>query len=622
MIGNKKIVALCTGKISDHSSHSFVEELAACLWEFDCKLFVYSACSDMYYGKDSESGEEAVFSLIDYDVVDALVLLDDKIKRPDVKNRILDNARKHNVPIVTAMALYDDTYNVIYDGYAGFLQMVRHVLEVHKPDSVHFIAGFKNDMESQIRLECFQKVMEEQGRSVTEDMISYGDFWSLPTEKAVIRLIETDKVPDAIICANDVMAIATCETLRTHGFKIPEDVIVTGYDGLEDIYYSVPQITSCACDYPDVAREVAKLLSEIFQGTTGVCTKKMLPREVLSQSCGCGEGVIHNLAMYQDKIRNAIHHLEEREQRLSEASAGILMLDDLKEASELLYRGGLQDMCCILTEDCLDEKMNPFQLIENGLQRDKMVLFYDADEEADYLPRVIERKQIVPELDQKMDDRNPIYFFSLYFQKSALGYVSFFFRYDDANNYTRISQTINFLNNTINSFRSVRYQKYLMRRIESLYRTDGLTNLLNRNAFYKEYTALMSDMRENETITVLLADLNGLKRINDIYGHNEGDNAIRVVADAISEVSPKGSLLCRYGGDELLMVTRTATDVVSLKEACKHYISRYNETTDKPYVVAASIGICQAAKSEIVDFEQLFIEADRAMYREKEDSRR
>ena len=73
------------------------------------------------------------------------------------------------------------------------------------------------------------------------------------------------------------MAIATCETLRTHGFKIPEDVIVTGYDGLEDIYYSVPQITSCACDYPDVAREVAKLLSEIFQGTTGVCTKKCYP---------------------------------------------------------------------------------------------------------------------------------------------------------------------------------------------------------------------------------------------------------------------------------------------------------------------------------------------------------
>lgn len=618
MIGDKKIVALCIGRISDYSSYSFIEELADCLWEMNAKLFVYCTCTDMYFGKDSEVGEEAVFSLIDYNVVDALVLLGDRIKRPDVKARILNHAREHKVPIVVAMEEYDDTYNVVYDERDGFEQLIRHVMDVHQPEKVHFIAGLADSEVSRIRESVFREVMAEYGRCVSDDMIGYGDFWSVPAEKVVLDLIHSNRVPDAIICANDVMAITACDVLQKNGFRVPEDVIVTGYDGIEDIYYSVPQITSCGCDYVEIAKAASEVLAQIFQEDKQVCSKKLRPRMLLSQSCGCGRGVVHNLAMYQDKLRNTRFFLEEREQRLSEVSSAILMVEDVKEAAGIFCREKIQDIYCILTLDCLNEEVDPFEIKENALKHDEMVLFYDVDEEAENLPGKFRKSQIIPDLEGKMKDKAPIFFFSLYFLKSALGYVCFYFKFDDKSNYTKVSQTINFLNNTINSFRNVRHQKYLMKKIESMYRTDGLTHLLNRNAFYKEYANLIENMSEKDTLTILLADLNGLKRINDVYGHNEGDNAIRVVADSLVENSPKGALICRYGGDELLMVTGEEVEVMALKGACQQYIAHYNETSDKQYIVSASMGICRVLKSEIADFEQLVLLADREMYREKE----
>ena len=99
--------------------------------------------------------------------------------------------------------------------------MVRNMIEVHHLTKLHFMAGMKNNAFSDHRLEVFKQVLKENGLPFNDSMVSYGDFWSGPAEEATEKLVASGKLPEAIICANDKMAIAVCGVLNRHGIKIP-----------------------------------------------------------------------------------------------------------------------------------------------------------------------------------------------------------------------------------------------------------------------------------------------------------------------------------------------------------------------------------------------------------------
>ncbi|MBL0021841.1 MAG: GGDEF domain-containing protein [Sphingomonadales bacterium] len=82
--------------------------------------------------------------------------------------------------------------------------------------------------------------------------------------------------------------------------------------------------------------------------------------------------------------------------------------------------------------------------------------------------------------------------------------------------------------------------------------TDPLTNLFNRRAI-KEKTAELStrSSRRGKSIAFLMIDLDGFKKINDLYGHDSGDQLLREVADRMRDTAPPSSILARLGGDEL-----------------------------------------------------------------------
>lgn len=135
-------------------------------------------------------------------------------------------------------------------------------------------------------------------------MVSYGDFWSIPTENAVKKLIAENRLPKAFICANDTMAITVCGVLADNNIKVPEDIIVTGFDGIEAIKFSVPKITSCLCSYEDMARETAEVLDKAFDGDNSPVRRMIVPRLVISESCGCRCAEPINTSLYLNNVNN------------------------------------------------------------------------------------------------------------------------------------------------------------------------------------------------------------------------------------------------------------------------------------------------------------------------------
>ncbi|MBO5057096.1 MAG: GGDEF domain-containing protein [Lachnospiraceae bacterium] len=619
MIDGKRIIVLCTTRIHDASGQDFVNALNENVVKRNGRLLVYNTCSDLYWNTPSESGEKTVFQLIDYDVTDAVIIFEERIRDKTVVREIIEKAVTHRIPTVTIGDDYEGCTGVRFHYEAGIEQMTRHVIEAHGIKKLHFMAGAKGNPFSERRLAAFKRVLEEKDMPFTDEMISYGDFWSEPARTAMGELLKRDSLPEAVICANDAMALAVSSFLSEHGYRVPEDVIVTGFDGVDDIKYSMPKISSCLCDYQDMADEIMIQIQKCFEGSMPDKNCYVVPRMLLSESCGCAKvSTVNDAAAHLSRLNNIMFRYQEEERTLYEMSSRIQMCRTMEQVAKELQIYVLYDMCILINDECMDETMNPMEnSIHDNFNKDKWVLF-DSEVKESFVPHKISPEKCVPDMAGLLQKEQPLIFTALSFQDIPLGYVCFYYEQCNMENYCKIPQITNTLNNAVGGLRNMRYQRYITGQIEEMYKMDVLTGLYNRNGFTRVYKELLkSRSKERRCISVILADLDSLKFINDNFGHDEGDNAIVTVARALKEACPPGTLCTRLGGDEMFAVYDGVVDAVQIKRCVDSLLEQYNLTSGKGYMVSASTGIYITDNFEETDLESLIKKADKLMYQDK-----
>lgn len=161
MIGNSKIVALCTARINDGTTQELVEELNRRLVAIGGRLLIYHLCSDYHWVEDYMNADSAIFDLIDYDTVDAVVLMDEKLKNKDVSKEILHKAKMHHIPAITVDCSYENEVSLSFHFEKGFEEVVRHVIEFHQVKDVHFMAGYRDNEFSDQRINVFKKCWQK-----------------------------------------------------------------------------------------------------------------------------------------------------------------------------------------------------------------------------------------------------------------------------------------------------------------------------------------------------------------------------------------------------------------------------------------------------------------------------
>lgn len=617
MIRDHKVIALCTSRIHDDDSYEFITRLNRRLSVLGYNLFIYGTCSALYWSNLSEMGEMCVFDLIDYENFEGIIVFDEKIKSRPIKEKIVHDAQKAGVPVLTVGDHYEGCLSVSFNYEECFEQMVRHVVDFHGITDLHFIAGVKNNDFSDNRIKVFKKVLEDKGIEFTDNMLSYGDFWSVPAERAAQKLIDENRVPRAIICANDTMALAASSVLIRNGYKIPEEVIVTGFDGVNEIYFSDPTITSCKCSFGDLAEKCADIITAADKKENVPAVTKVDATPILMESCGCCMENSINVAKHLTDLNDRFYRFKEEGFELNNVSAKIQTCKDFMTASREMVCEPIYDTTCVLTTRCIDSDVNPLDTVENELKSEDMYLVLDTDSTGTFLPRCFERSEILPNLDTLLNQYDPVFFIGLNFLNVPLGYVSFHFHSEDIANYSKMPQTVSMLNNAIGGLRNMRYQQHLAEQIENMYKLDSLTRLYNRSGFLRAFERMIKNNREGAPLTVILADLDGLKQINDKYGHGDGDIAIRTIADALKKSCPSDTLCVRFGGDEMLAVIPRLVNEADIRGKIQTYLEHMNALLDKPYTIATSLGVYVTEFSPDINFEDLVKESDKLMYIDK-----
>ena len=622
MLNGRKVVSLCTSRLNDVDNIRFIMQLNDGLKEFDSLLFIYNVNTDLYWSDENIRAESAVFGLVDFNITDVVIIMYERIKNQTITDRIIKSAKQHNVPVVMVDGTRDDCVDICFDYKKGFEEVVRHVIEFHGAKKPHFMGGYKDNIFSDERMEVFKKVIEENGIKFTQDMVSYGNFWAKPAREAMEVLLAKGDIPDAVICANDIMAINVSAVLFEHGYKVPGDIIVTGFDGIDEINLSIPRMTSSYCGPAAAVPKLLEAIKGIFED--GVTTGSYLvePVLVIHNSCGCDkvDDVLRNgiLRSFNDRF----YRYQDDNMILAAIAESMQSCTDIIDCACKMFTDTIRDMTCIINKDCIDCKKNYFAGNSRMDFADEMFVFFDSDVK-NFRQEAFRRRDIIPNLDKVLEGGNPLIFNVISYMNVPLGYVCFHFKDYDIVDFCKIPQIVNTIGSGLGGYVNLKYQLYLTARIEKMYKYDSLTGLYNRLSFNNEFDLRKREMEgEKVPITVFLVDLDGLKYINDNYGHGAGDNAIRTVAGALRDSVPEDAICVRFGGDEMLAVITGECDPKQIKQGISSRLSDYNAKAGKPYLISASMGIYITDSTQNTDFEFLVKETDADMYAEKLAKRR
>jgi diguanylate cyclase (GGDEF)-like protein len=154
----------------------------------------------------------------------------------------------------------------------------------------------------------------------------------------------------------------------------------------------------------------------------------------------------------------------------------------------------------------------------------------------------------------------------------------------------------------------------------SALQVDALTGLPNRAMFDAQLNLAVSTAREQQSGTgLLMVDLNNLKSLNDRYGHQTGDAAIKALADELKKQAGDNCVVARIGGDEFAVVLPVSHDMLLARRLRAHFkggITASVGTNGETHSIAASVGMALYPEDGAT-IRALFISADRSMYEQK-----
>ena len=226
---------------------------------------------------------------------------------------------------------------------------------------------------------------------------------------------------------------------------------------------------------------------------------------------------------------------------------------------------------------------------------------------------------LLPKLEEVLEEENNVMFLPLHVLEQTIGYVALVFDPD----IMRMNYAYQFFMNISNALETTKThqrQQAIINNLEIKYIHDPMTGLFNRRGFYQRLEPVYNICaKESCKVLVMSVDLNGLKQINDTYGHADGDIAITTIGKALSYVASDKHTCARFGGDEFVVAGPVENDEEGeefYKEVLA-YLDRFNEKSNRPYQVSASIGYVTGTPDNGITLDEFIKAADEKMYQEK-----
>lgn len=581
------------------------------------------------YGQSEEriNGENAIFGLSDYSDFDGVIIFSSMLNSLELAIQLGHQIVKTNPNVISVGEEIEGLDYIGIDNFKGMYEMVSHLIEKHNVKNPYFFAGPKVNVDSNERLKATISALKDHGFTFNQNQICYTDWEYIKSYNAAVDLTKKGTLPDAIICANDHIAIAASIALQREGYSISKDTIITGFDRISyaDIVY--PSITTVFQNYEKIGYITAEHLLNKINHTAKESRIIVDSEVVINQSCGCKN---ENTA---DVIRQQFcTHSYSREME------NIYFQLHTTDIANVLFN------CSTFAE--FKHNLNQFFLNNHKFESDNYYLIIDSktvktleegaftveDSYSDVMTNVVsiqngkimnygdfQRKEIIP--GYKKQSKPMVYTIcSLHYDFNLFGYVVI----SDAIEHMRDTSLNHYMmqmNYNLEKYRQNNYLDEMNKALLKISIKDSLTGLYNRLGMEQLGLPLFEQLKSNnKRIAIVFADINRMKYINDNFGHLQGDLAIRTISSAILSNLPKDWIAIRYGGDEFIAFGECSRekDVFTFIEHLQEDVKLQTASMHLVYPLSVSHGYIISDIKKSSTLADYVNEADSIMYQNKQ----
>lgn len=617
----KKKIAVCANGWNYDSLMGALDGIRRYASEKDFDVFVFLSFATYSEHVDLSRGELNIYELMDPEDYDGIIVLSTALNSVETAVSLCKRARERNVPVVSVGMEMDGINSVCVSNEEGMRELLEHLIDKHGVKKAFFIAGTDDHIDSIERLRVTKEVFKERGLSFTENDYAYGRWASPDTVQIINELIGSGReLPDAIICANDIMAMATCTELENRGIMAPQDIIVTGFDNSREGKSFYPALSSVGLNYDEIAYKACDIIFDEIGGQKEVVRARVKSSFFCGESCGC-KGDENFEAARISYCRQSFRHntnarlLEQNERVLRQFLTEMTDYSELKETICSHYEANHQFegngfYICVDDEYFKDVLVSEEELWREGRNpgTEELVSLKNGKIVSGL---TVNKHMIVPGYTKNDGEQHVYFFMPMHSLANNYGYVvltdfPYLVQEDMLYPYMeKLQQAIRFMRANL--------------RLRALSDRDQMTGLYNRFGYENKAIPLYEDcLGSRISMTVMFVDINYMKRINDRFGHLHGDTAIRTVVCAINANLMEGAIAVRFGGDEFLIITPDCDSekAANIKESILDYLNEVNKRNIYPYDISVSIGyvVTTPAIRPNATLQDYIREADAKMY--------
>ncbi len=229
----------------------------------------------------------AVYRLIGEQAVDALIISGSvSTAQPSAFRALCEHYR--DLPMVSITPSLEDIPTVLVDNYSSMRMLITHLTRHHGYRRIAFICGPEHQLEARERYQAYVDVLNEYGLPVDPQLVAPGDF-TTPAGEAAIRMLLDERRADfeAVVAANDGMALGALSELRRRGIRVPYDVALTGFDDIVSAGVITPSLTTVRQPMFELGKRAIEILSNMLAGEPQPAAITVPAGLVVRESCGC-----------------------------------------------------------------------------------------------------------------------------------------------------------------------------------------------------------------------------------------------------------------------------------------------------------------------------------------------
>lgn len=598
-----------------------------------CRLFNTAAeelgVNLVYFNSLGKIGNKnAQYGDYEYDLIesigleqfDGIIFDGENYNVEGMRDKVIRKLKSAKCPVVSISSIVDGFYNIEFDDAEGIRTLTEHFIETHGFTKIGFMSGYLTHPDAQLRLKVFRSVMKAHGMPEDGAGVFEGDFWFHKGEEAAQFFLSQPERPQAVVCANDYMAISLTTAFKEHGIKVPEDIAVSGFDGTIEGKQFLPHITTGTRERYNIAIKALSLIIDICEGRTPQGGLRISPTMIYSQSCGC-----EKLNYMQEA--EVINHLHESNRSFSytlyDTESALLMLNkthSVEELQDVFLENSMNfgdfDSYFLMMHIDSDGRLAHDSDFTSPTGNFRAVIAIDKNGEYELGDKLFTTSELLPKTDN--DKSHFFYVTSTHCAERMFGYTAIEMRtkdiYNESFNVWLLSMSM-----TLETMLKNDKIGKLVRTLGDLSIRDGLTGMLNRRGFDELSRDAIRSIDKKETICTIVIDLDGLKPINDEYGHCEGDDVIKTAANIITKCCSSGEIAGRAGGDEFYVFAPEYSEkkLKRFTDKLCSLIDDYNASKIKPYKLEMSLGAYLCETDNQGRLEDMLKESDALMYEQK-----